>query len=108
MDSSTVMTPSLPTFSIASAMVSPMASSWAERLATWLMRSRVSTVWDIPRSSSTTAETACSMPRLMAIGLLPAVTFLKPSLMRLWARTMEVVVPSPAASLVLVAASLRS
>ena len=74
---------------------------------TWPIRSRVSTVWDMPRSSSTTADTACSMPRLIAMGLAPAVTFLKPSLIRLWARTMEVVVPSPAASLVLVAASLE-
>ena len=33
-DSSTVMTPSLPTLSNASAMVAPMVASWAERVAT--------------------------------------------------------------------------
>ena len=34
--SSTVMTPSLPTFSIASAMIRPMVSSWfAEMVPTW-------------------------------------------------------------------------
>jgi len=38
----------------------------------------------------------------------PAVTFLKPSWTMAWARTVAVVVPSPAMSLVLVAASLSS
>src|SRR5690348_13426994 len=42
------------------------------------------------------------------MGLAPAVTFLKPSLTMAWARTVAVVVPSPAMSFVLVAASLRS
>ncbi|CAI8053415.1 hypothetical protein GBAR_LOCUS29216 [Geodia barretti] len=42
------------------------------------------------------------------MGLAPAVTFLKPSWMMAWDSTMLVVVPSPAASLVLVAASFSS
>ena len=44
----------------------------------------------------------------MSIGLAPAATFAEPSLTIDWARTVAVVVPSPATSLVLVAASLRS
>ena len=46
-----------------------------------------------------------SMPRLMAIGLAPAATFLRPSRTMAWASRVAVVVPSPAMSLVLVATS---
>jgi hypothetical protein len=46
------------------------------------------------------------MPRLRAIGLAPAVTFLRPSRKMAWASTVAVVVPSPAMSEVLVATSL--
>src|SRR5689334_12620037 len=42
-------------------------------------------------SSSTTALTARSMPRLRAIGLAPAVTFLRPSRKIAWASTVAVV-----------------
>src|SRR3954467_3338594 len=45
------------------------------------------------------------MPRLMAIGFAPAVTFLRPSRKIAWASTVAVVVPSPALSDVLVATS---
>ena len=45
------------------------------------------------------------MPRLSAIGLAPAVTFLRPSRKIAWASTVAVVVPSPARSEVLVATS---
>ena len=48
------------------------------------------------------------MPRLSSMGLAPAATFLRPSVTMAWARTVAVVVPSPATSLVLVAASFRS
>src|SRR3989454_12599946 len=48
------------------------------------------------------------MPRLSCIGLAPAVTFRKPSLIIVWARMVAVVVPSPATSLVLVATSRSS
>ena len=56
-------------------------------------------------SSSTTTATALSMPRLSAIGLTPAVTFLSPSRKIACASTVAVVVPSPARSDVLVATS---
>ena len=45
------------------------------------------------------------MPRLIAIGFAPAVTFLRPSRKIAWASTVAVVVPSPAMSDVLVATS---
>ena len=48
------------------------------------------------------------MPRLRPVGLAPAATLRSPSLIRAWARTVAVVVPSPATSLVLVATSLTS
>ena len=77
--SSTVMTPSLPTFSIASAMIRPMASSWfAEIVPTWAIIGPL-TGLDILLSSVVIASTALSMPRLTAMGLAPAVTFLAPS-----------------------------
>ncbi len=60
------------------------------------------------RSTSTTAATAFSMPRLSPAGLAPAATLRRPSLMSAWASTVAVVVPSPATSLVLVATSLTS
>src|SRR3989442_719958 len=58
--------------------------------------------------SATTASTALSRPRLSSIGLAPAATLRMPSVTIAWARTTEVVVPSPATSLVLLAASLSS
>ena len=48
------------------------------------------------------------MPRLRAIGWAPAATLRMPSRTMAWARTVAVVVPSPAMSLVLVATSLAS
>ena len=47
------------------------------------------------------ASTATSTPRLTSIGLAPAATDLAPSLTIAWASTVAVVVPSPAASLLL-------
>src|SRR5207248_1150886 len=47
-----------------------------------------------------------STPRLISIGLLPAATSLAPSRKMAWARTVAVVVPSPATSEVLEATSL--
>src|SRR6201999_763143 len=49
-------------------------------------------------NSSTTDSTARSMPRLRSIGFMPAATDLEPSLTIAWARTVAVVVPSPAKS----------
>jgi hypothetical protein len=57
---------------------------------------------------STTASTAVSMPRLMPIGFAPAATFFRPSRTIAWARTVAVVVPSPATSFVDVATSRTS
>jgi hypothetical protein len=54
---------------------------------------------------STAALTASSMPRLSSIGLAPAVTFFEPSRKMDWARTVAVVVPSPATSEVFEATS---
>src|SRR5690349_23219239 len=106
--SSTVMTPSLPTLSIASAMISPTVGSPAEIEAVEAICSLVSTSLEMLASSSATAATAASMPRLRAIGLAPAATLRSPSRTSAWARTVAVVVPSPATSLVLVATSLTS
>ncbi len=55
--------------------------------------------------SSTTFSTALSIPRLSSIGLEPAATFFRPSRKMDWARTVAVVVPSPATSDVLEATS---
>jgi hypothetical protein len=103
------MTPSLPTLSITSAMISPTSGSAALIAATAAICSRVSTGRAGFLISSTTASTALSMPRLTTIGLAPAVTtFLRPSATIAWPSTTAVVVPSPATSSVLVATSLRS
>ena len=107
-DSSTVTTPSLPTLSRASAITSPIVVSAAEIEATWAISSLDSTSLACALISSTAAITACSMPRLRAIGLAPAATFFMPALTIARARTVAVVVPSPATSLVLVATSLVS
>ena len=52
------------------------------------------------------SSTAFSMPRFISIGLTPATTACRPSLKIASARTVAVVVPSPATSLVLLATSL--
>jgi hypothetical protein len=107
-DSSTVMTPSLPTACIASLMSEPIVLSFAEIDATCAIFSALSTVCTIFCISLTAVSTAASMPRLMRSGLLPAVTFRRPSRMMACARTVAVVVPSPAMSFVLDATSLTS
>src|SRR5213592_754282 len=105
-DSSTVMTPSLPTFSIASAIRLPIVLSLLlAMVATWAI-SFLSLV-DLLSffSSSVTAATAASMPRLSPIGLAPAVTLRSPSRKIACASTVAVVVPSPAMSEVFEATS---
>ncbi len=47
---------------------------------------------------SVAAVTAWSMPRLRSIGFVPAATAFRPSRTTAWARTVAVVVPSPATS----------
>ena len=102
------MTPSLPTLSMTSATRFPIFSSWADRIATCAIWSRPSTEVESFEMLLRTDTTASSRPRLTAIGSEPAATFLKPSLMIACARTVDVVVPSPASSLVCLEASLRS
>ncbi len=105
--SSTVITPSLPTFSIAWAIVLPISSSaLAEIEPTCAISFEVEHGLLIFFSSSTTAMTALSMPRFRSIGFMPAATYFMPSVMIDCARTVAVVVPSPATSEVLDATSL--
>src|SRR5438477_6916969 len=104
--SSTVITPSLPTFSIASAILSPSSlSPLAEIVPTCAISFRPLVGAEIRFSSSTTSSTALSMPRFSDIGLAPAVTDFRPSRKIACASTVAVVVPSPAISEVLVATS---
>src|SRR5688572_1412975 len=104
--SSTVITPSLPTFSIASAIRFPISESLFAEIAPTCAISFLPFVGvEICFSPSTTFTTAFSIPRLIAIGFAPAVTFLSPSRKIACASTVAVVVPSPARSLVLVATS---
>src|SRR5665811_1638480 len=73
-DSSTVITPSLPTLSNASAMRPPMIGSCAERAATWAISSLPSTSRALSRRRALTTSTAASMPRLSEDGSAPAAT----------------------------------
>ena len=107
-DSSTVTVPSLPTLSMASAMTSPIDASAAEIVATWAIWLLSSTGWLWAAMESTAALTAFSIPRFRPDGLAPAATLRRPSLIRAWASTVAVVVPSPATSLVLVATSFTN
>ncbi len=104
--SSTVITPSLPTFSIASAIFSPTTvSPLAEMMPTWAISLVPATGLERALRSSTTLATARSMPRFRSIGFMPAATDFMPSRTIAWARTVAVVVPSPATSLVFEATS---
>src|SRR5437762_1866937 len=104
--SSTVMTPSFPTFSIASAIMSPMVRSpLADTMPTWAISSLPLVDLESFLSSSTTAVTARSTPRFRLIGSCPAATSLAPSVKIARASTVAVVVPSPATSEVLEATS---
>jgi hypothetical protein len=64
------MTPSLPTFSIASAMIFPTVSSpFAEMVPTWAISFLSLVGLACFLRSATTMPTALSMPRLISIGL---------------------------------------
>src|SRR5574342_53657 len=104
-DSSTVMTPSLPTFFIASAMILPMVRSLLALMVATCSMASPATGLESFLISSTTTSTAFSTPRLSAMGLEPAATFFRPSRKMHWASTVAVVVPSPATSEVLLATS---
>ena len=107
--SSTVITPSLPTRAIASAICRPTSvSPLAEIVPTLAISSLSPTGLDMALISATTAATAVSMPRFRSIGFMPAATDFMPSLTMAWARTVAVVVPSPASSLVRDATSFTS
>src|SRR6266581_5322793 len=104
--SSTVITPSFPTFSIASEMIFPISlSALAEIAPTWAISLLEVQALEILFSSSTTAMTAWSMPRFKSIGSMPEATNFMPSFTIDWASTVAVVVPSPATSEVLDATS---
>src|SRR6266436_1345810 len=104
--SSTVMTPSLPTFFMASARNLPIsASPLAEMVPTWAISSFEVTFLEFLTSSATTASTARSIPRLSSIGWMGAATDMAPSRTIAAASTVAVVVPSPAASAALEATS---
>src|SRR3981081_475268 len=71
--SSTVITPSLPTFFIASAMKRPISTSpLAEIVPTWAISSFEVTFLEFFWRSAKMASTARSIPRLRAIGIIPA------------------------------------
>src|SRR3954471_2135652 len=108
LDSSTVITPSLPTLPMASAIRLPTSASCAETVATPAMAERSSTGMATLSSAACTASTAARMPRPSAIGLAPAATLRNPSCTSACASTVAVVVPSPATSLVLVATFFAS
>ena len=107
-DSSTVMTPSRPTLSMASEIISPISVSAAEMEATWAICALDSVSLAMPWMEPTAVSTAASMPRLSDIGLAPAATLRRPSRTMAQARTVAVVVPSPATSSVFLATSLTS
>src|SRR5690606_34502150 len=105
--SSTVITPSLPTLSIASAMSLPISSSPFAAIVPTCAIDLLSADGLLSFLSSSTADvTALSMPRLRSIGFMPAATALRPSRISACASTVAVVVPSPATSEVLEATSL--
>ena len=100
------MTPSLPTFCMALAIMSPIDfSPLAATVPTWAISWLVLTFLDLFWMSSITCATALSMPRFRSIGFMPAATAFMPSRTIDCASTHAVVVPSPATSLVFCAAS---
>src|SRR4029079_16363320 len=104
--SSTVITPSLPTFCIASAIMRPISGSpLAEMVPTCAISSLEVTFLAFAFNSLTTAVTALSTPRFKSIGLPPAATDFAPSFTIAWASNVAVMVPSPAVSEVLDATS---
>ena len=103
-----VITPSAETFSMASEINSPINSSPEETDATRAISLLPLTFLEFSLSPSTAASTALAIPFLTAIGFAPEATFFIPSRTRACASSVAVVVPSPAASFVLVATSLTS
>ncbi len=106
--SSMVITPSPDTFSIASATSCPTSSSLAEIAATLAICSLPFTLELIFSIDSTAQSVAFFIPFLKIMGLAPAARFFMPAFTIACARTVAVVVPSPATSLVFVATSFTS
>src|ERR1700689_1347560 len=80
--SSTVITPSLPTFFMASEIILPIVlSPFAAMVPICAISSDDCTFLARRSMSFTTALTAMSMPRLRSIGFMPAATSLRPSFM---------------------------
>ena len=79
LDSSIVITPSLETFSIASATMLPTSSSPAEIAATLAICSLPVTLEDIAMIASTALSVAFFIPRRRTIGFAPASRFFIPS-----------------------------
>ena len=103
-----MITPSAPTFSMASAMSLPMVSSPEEMAPTRAMSSVPFTFLEFFLISSMAASAAALMPFFMTMGLAPAARLRRPSRTMAWVKRVAVVVPSPATSLVLVATSFTS
>mmetsp|Transcript_16930 Transcript_16930/g.37643 ORF Transcript_16930/g.37643 Transcript_16930/m.37643 type:complete len:202 (+) Transcript_16930:1140-1745(+) len=96
-----VITPSLPTRSMASLRRSPMARSpLAEMVPTCAISSLVVISLEISSNTVTILSTASCAPLLRSMGFMPAATALQPSLKMALVSTVAVVVPSPAVSLV--------
>ena len=75
-----MITPSFPTFSIASAIVSPISVSAAEIEATCAISSFPPIVLANPAIKSVTASDASNIPLFTSIGLTPEDTVFIPSL----------------------------
>ena len=87
--------------------MSPISfSPFAEIVPTCAISSLVFTFFELSLILAITASTAKSIPLFKSIGFIPAATYLQPSLAIACAKTVAVVVPSPASSLVLLATSL--
>ena len=100
-------TPSAPTFSIASAIMSPISSLFpAEIEATALMSSLPLTSTANSFNFFVKKSDVLSIPFLMLTGLAPEATDCKPNMIISLAKMEAVVVPSPAESLVRPATSL--
>ena len=107
--SSTVMTPSLPTLSMAWLISLPVAASLlAEMVATCLMSPLPEILRDVLSSSLQTAAAPSFMALIRRAGAAPAVTARRPWWKRALVSRVAVVVPSPATSLVLLATSRTS
>ena len=92
---------------MASAIIEPISDSpLAETVPTWAISEDVLIFFDCFSTSAITAFAAKSIPRFKSIGFMPAATALTPPRTIACARTVAVVVPSPATSEVFDATSL--